>query len=169
MGYSIRCNICRQKFPWRDPTKGYPTHCECCGEYIGVDVPDDVIVMPSLRSARMGATDKVYRDIEKGSEERARIAADLVGAPVAEMSSLKITDLNDRQREGDIAAKESDAAMERFKASTKTPVGWQPNGAEMAAGVASGAVSVNNQIYTGIEPRAGARTVERLQRRMGAG
>ena len=130
-------------------------------------VPDDVIVMPSLRSAKMAATDKVYRDMERGSEVRAQAAADLVGAPVAEMSSLKITNLKDNQREGDIAAMESQAAMDRFKTFTPTPVGWQANGAELASGVASGAVSVNNQVYAGIEPRAGARAIERVQRKLG--
>lgn len=167
MSYSLRCPICRGKFPWKDPTQGFPSKCELCGETIGVDVPDDVIVMPSLRSAKMAATDKVYRDMERGSEVRAQAAADLVGAPVAEMSSLKITNLKDNQREGDIAAMESQAAMDRFKTFTPTPVGWQANGAELASGVASGAVSVNNQVYAGIEPRAGARAIERVQRKLG--
>jgi len=166
MAYSIKCNLCNQKFRW-EPLKGYPSHCECCGEYIGTDRPDDEIVMPSFLSAKTKANDKLYRDMEKGSEQRMHLAAEAVGASASEMASLKITDLKDNMREGDIAEKSASEAMNRLKTSTKTPVGFVENGAAAYSDAASGAIMLNGQMVGRTEPRAGARAVERVQRAMG--
>jgi len=125
------------------------------------------VVMPFIRSAKTSNNDKLYRDMERGSEFRAEKAAELTGASVADMSSLKITDMNDQMRAGDMAAKaEADAAMARLKATTKAPIGFAENGAEFSAGISSGAISVNGQIMTGIEPNAGARAAQRVARKM---
>jgi len=67
------------------------------------------------------------------------------------MASLRITDMNDNMRAGDIAAKEADAAMARLKSTTPAPIGFQPNGAEFSAGIAQGAVALNGRVTTGIE------------------
>lgn len=164
----LRCPYCRRAFQW-DAALPWPDNCpfrECDAE-IGIPDRGEVIQMPSLRSARMAANDKVYRDIEKGSETRAQIAAETVGMPVADMAALKITDLKDNQRAGDVAAVESEAAMNRLKAmSPNTPVGFAANGAELGAGIAQGAINVNGQVITGIEPNAGARTIQRMQKKM---
>lgn len=166
MGYSIKCRLCNGKFKW-NPLDGYPTHCAHCNAYIGIDVPDDVIVMPAFLGAKTKATDKLYRDMEAGSQFRAEKAAEMTGSSVSDMASLKITDMKDNMRAGDMAAVEANAAMDRLKASTRAPVGFADNGASYSDGVSSGAVSINGKVITGIEPRAGARAVERVQRIMG--
>src|SRR5271166_2881475 len=105
MGYSLRCPSCRGKFPW-NPTEGMPDICPLCEGKVGHDRADDDIVLPFIRSSgRSKIIDNVYRDMERGSEVRAAAAAEMAGVPVSEMSSLKITDMNDRQKPGDISAK----------------------------------------------------------------
>ncbi|MBU6232339.1 hypothetical protein KGP36_06930 [Patescibacteria group bacterium] len=49
--------------------------------------------------------DQTYRQLEESSYARAEIAANLAGVDVSEMSSLKITDFNDRTIPGEVGAK----------------------------------------------------------------
>ena len=106
MAVRLRCPICRGTFVWDIVNSGFPDDCKVCGEHIGHDRADDDIVMPSIRDARsvMQRTDQVYRDIERGSEIRAQIAAEQVGATPAEMSGIKITDLRPTTQPGSSAA-----------------------------------------------------------------
>lgn len=166
MAMKLRCPFCRGAFPW-EASKDWPKHCPLCDEEIGIPDRGDVIQMPSLRSARMKMNDQVFRDMEKGSEQRVQMASELTGASTAEMSSLKITNLKDNQRAGDIAAIESDAAMERIKqAAPKSTIGFAEGGQAFTEGIANGAVKIGDKIYTGIEPAAGARTIQRVQKKM---
>lgn len=101
MAFVIRCSDCREKIAW-EAGKKFPQYCPACGVFMGEERADDDVVMPFVRtSARTQSIDSVYRDMERGSEARAQMAADMVGAPVAEMSSLKITNMRDNQRQGD--------------------------------------------------------------------
>lgn len=104
MAFKLRCPECREAFPW-DPKAAWPRFCPQCRADINNDRDDDDIVMPFIRSsAKVAAVDNVYRAMEAGSEHRAKVAAEMTGASVAEMSSLKITDLKTGGREGDISA-----------------------------------------------------------------
>jgi hypothetical protein len=165
----LRCTFCRGAFPW-DASLAWPKACPLCGEDIGIpDRGDGGVVMPFIRSARMTATDKTYRDIESGSEERVARAAELTGSTKEDMASLKITNIHDNMKHGDIASMETsqaDAALARLQASSPTPIGFQPNGAEFSQGIAQGAVAVNGKITTGIEPNAGARAAQRVARKI---
>ena len=162
----MRCTHCRKAFPW-EISLPWPKACPLCSEDISIpDRGDRGVVMPFIRSAKMSATDKTYRDIEAGSEARVDRAAELTGATREEMSSLKISDMNDNMRPGDMAAKEADAAMSRLQSSSPMQIGFQQNGAEFSAGIAQGAVVVNGKITTGIEPNAGARAAQRVARKM---
>jgi hypothetical protein len=100
----IRCPVCRTKFKW-DITQGYPEFCinTECESRIAHDRADDDIVLPSMRSSKLAVADRVYREMEAGSEVRAQAAASMMGVPTAEMSELKITNLRDNQRQGDLA------------------------------------------------------------------
>src|SRR5690348_13194401 len=101
MATVARCPGCRRRFPW-DPTLGYPTRCPLKGCDYTCDAPDEtVIAMPFLRSARMKATDDVYRQTEKASENRAHMAAEMAGVPGSEMSGLKVTNMRDNARAGE--------------------------------------------------------------------
>lgn len=99
----LRCPLCREAFPWA-PGAAFPERCQVCKQRIGHDRDDDDIVMPFVRSnGRTASVDKVYRDMEAGSEIRAQAAADMAGVPVSEMAGLKITNMNDRH-DAEIAA-----------------------------------------------------------------
>jgi hypothetical protein len=165
----LRCTSCRKAFPW-EASLTWPKVCPLCGDDIGgEDRGDNGVVMPFIRSARMAATDKTYRDIEAGSEERVARAAELTGSTKEDMSSLKITNIHDNMKQGDIASMEAtqaEAALQRLQASSPMKIGFQPNGAEFSSGISTGAVAVNGKITTGIEPNAGARAAMRVQRKM---
>ena len=162
----LRCPLCRVAFPWQS-SKPWPKFCPECGEAIGIpDRGDNGVVMPFIRSARVTATDKTYRDIEAGSEQRVERAAELTGSTKDDMSSPKITDLNDNMRAGDIAMRDADQAMARLQKDTPMQIGFQANGSGYSDGVSAGAVAYNGKITTGIEPNAGARAAQRVARKM---
>lgn len=106
MAVILKCPHCEIKFRCEFGNESsWPDYCpnKKCGIYMGVDVDDDEIVMPSIRHASTVANDRVYREIESGSNLRAQMAAEQLGVPVSEMSDIKITNLNDR-RDAEIAA-----------------------------------------------------------------
>ena len=99
---AIRCGLCRDRFAW-DISKGYPTHCKCCGQYIGSD-DDNAVAAPHISTARKrGTADQIYRDMERKSEQRAYMAAAETGQSMSELSHLKMTNMKDGLREGDSA------------------------------------------------------------------
>jgi hypothetical protein len=99
----IRCHLCRERFSW-DIMKGYPTHCECCKQFIGIaeDAPEVATPYISTQKKR-GNTDAIYRDMENKSVARAEMAAAETGQTMAEVSHLKMTDMKDNLKEGDQA------------------------------------------------------------------
>jgi hypothetical protein len=164
--FSAKCPECGGKFPW-EPTKGYPKACPLCGFDTSIDEDATAIVLPAFLSAKSKANDKLYRDMEKGSEFRAHAAAEMAGVPVSEMSSLKITDLNDR-RDAEISAIDREAkesAKRLGLASVDAP--FKSNGAELGPGIASGEVTVNGHTQRGIVPRAGMQAQSMIQRAFG--
>lgn len=145
MALLLKCPVCRGKFPWVDPAKGFPRQCELCHEYIGHDRADDDVVMPFVRTsgsvAKLAAIDDVYKGMEKGSE----IRAEMSGLSGTEASPIKITDLRPTKHEGDIAAPTlSGSALELQKHmeamnARGAQVGFQgANGVEWSAGSAVG-------------------------------
>ncbi len=147
----VRCPACRKKFAWKSGTD-LPDECPLCDAKVGSDRPDDEIVMPSLRSARTSVADRVYRDMEKGSEHRMHLAAEVGGGTATDYSSLKITDMNDNLRAGDIAAKEVSNPVTQFMA--QTGIGGFTGGQ---------GVGYSGAVQTGPSPNAGARMRTTLQ------
>lgn len=164
MAFALRCYTCRKRFKWDLTENGWPEACPLCGASVASERADDDIVMPFIRSAKTDRTDKVYRDIEAGSERRVELAAQAAGCAPEDMSSLKITNMADNQREGDIAAKLVTPAGDEGKF-------FQPNGSSYMQGNASGAVidPHSGKITSGIAPRAGASAVETIRGAMGQG
>ena len=162
MAFVIKCNSCSHRIPWK-PTEKAPKECPQCWASFGEERADNDIVMPFIRSTKTNNNDKLYRDMERGAETRMHIAAEQTGAPVSEMSAMKMTDMKDNQREGDIAAKlVPDAGLGQH---------FQPgsNGAEYMAGNASGAITVNGTTTMGVVPRAGASAISGIRNVMGQG
>jgi hypothetical protein len=147
MSFSIRCPYCRGKFPW-NPVQGMPEFCALCGEHVGHDDDSDDVTMPFIRSnGKSASIDKVYRDMEKGSEVRARAAAELAGTSVADMSDLKITNMRDNQRQGDYAVPEVSNAITQFMQAHPEAGGFR----------SSEALAYSGSVATGPEPNAGAK------------
>jgi hypothetical protein len=97
MAVILKCPVCRGKFKY-DVSVGWPDFCQIpeCGADINNRRADDEICMPAFLSQKSKNNDKVARDIMDGSVQRAEMAAAMAGTSPEEMSSLKITDLNDR-------------------------------------------------------------------------
>ncbi len=157
MAFSLRCPVCRTKFPW-NPREGYPDECpnEDCNSRIGIE-DNTVICMPFVRStARSRGIDKVYRDIEASSIQRAEMAAEMAGVPVSDMADLKISDLRSTRHEGDIAAVPVVNDVTRFMEQSK--VGGFQGGQ---------AVEYGSAVQVGPHPNAGARMRTALQNHHG--
>lgn len=171
--FRIRCPGCRGAFPW-DPAMALPERCPLPGcDYVAKPKETDengviVISAPFIGSARTKRTDASYRELETSSAARAEAAAHLAGVPVSEMAHLKVTNLKDNTREGEVAAmpvvNEVTRQMDMLKA-RGMPVGF--GGQADTTSTATGAINVNGKIIQGIEPRAGLRAMEQIQGRFG--
>ena len=107
--------------------------------------------MPAIRTVAGTMLDKVYRAEEAASEKRAEQAAEMAGVPVSEMSGLKITNMRDNMREGDVAAipVQNDVTRQMDRMTTAgMPVGFQ-------AGIpaTSGMPSTGAQVLGAIQRR----------------
>lgn len=151
----LQCPECGHKF--FSPSL-FPDCCPACGYEYEPEPADNVISMPAIRSAVAKTVDQTYRDLERSSEIRVEQAAAMAGVPVAEMAGLKMTDLKDNTHYGEIAAMPvvNDVTRQMdYIAARGGTVGFQNQGAEFKAGIASGEVAVNGQIMRGVAPRAG--------------
>jgi len=91
--YTIRCFSCAEK--WTVVALEMPKFCPYCG---ASDDSDDAPIPSQLNiggSAVARSVDKMYRDTEASSAMRAEMVGD---------NSLKITNMRDNLREGDVAA-----------------------------------------------------------------
>lgn len=131
----LRCPDCTHKF--KSKTAEGPDECPACGIPMDKEVPIE-IAMPFLRtSGKTASADKLYRDIEKGSEIRAQAAAEQFGLSAAEVSGLKVTNMLDNRKAGEISAPSVMAEQSRLE-SAGAKVQFMPNGAEFAAGTRVG-------------------------------
>lgn len=152
----LKCPDCRKKFPWNIRDAGYPDECPLCHAFVGSGRADDDICMPSIRSLKTVATDKVYRDIEAASETRMHQAAEMAGVSAYDMSDLKITDLRPTLHAGDVAAPPLDPGVLSRLGLKGENSAFASNGSEYGGDVQAGAINVNGQIIGGIAPNAGA-------------
>lgn len=143
----IRCLLCREPFRW-DTNDGWPSHCPVCNGYIGSDGNDEVAT-PFISKAQNKGPDRVYRDMEAKSEFRAQQAAELMGASAAEVSHLKMTDMKDNLRAGDMAFSNNLNAQQQQMSNQMT---LNPSlGIQASAGT-----------NVGPEPRAGTRYIQEV-------
>lgn len=150
MGYKLRCPVCRGKFAW-DVSKGYPEYCqiETCKEYIA-PADDDAIVMPFISLKARKGPDTLFRQMEAGAEHRIEMASEQFGIPKADLSGLKMTDMRDGLREGDIAAPTVNNAITQHMAAMGTDGFGGPNGTPL-----NGA-GLSPVVQSGLFPNAGA-------------
>ena len=100
---SYRCPDCEGVFEnlqHRDEPP--PSHCKLCGS----DMAADTEALPSrvnFSSVVGKSGDQVYRQMEESSAYRAELAAEHLGVAASELSGMKVTNIQDRMREGDMA------------------------------------------------------------------
>jgi hypothetical protein len=159
---TLKCDACLEKFRWEYTEKsGWPNACPCCGHSTAL-LDGDVITLPAIRTKGNTANnDALYRQIEQGSEQRAYMAAEMLGVPVSETGAVKITDLNDR-RDSEIAAipiEPNDVTKRMVEMQQRgIPSGWQAPAAGMAA---------SPMVQTGVFPNAGANIAKAVRQRHG--
>lgn len=147
----LQCPECGHRF---FAVSMFPDCCPGCG-YV-YDLPDDnVISMPAIRTAVATSVDQVYRDMERSSEVRAEQAAQMAGVPVADMSGLKLTNLKDNTRYGEIAA------VQPVNDVTRQMDMISANGGQV--GFTSG-VAAAQAAHTGADHHAGAKALASMQR-----
>jgi hypothetical protein len=159
MAVVLKCPACREKFKY-DVSKGWPDRCPICQTDINNRRDDDDVVCPNILSFKTRNNDKVARDIMDGSETRAELAAQMAGTSVDEMSSLKITNLNDRNDTQFAAVEVRNEVTQRMDAMSAAgmPTGFGTNVSE-AMGRAATA-------HTGDAPYAGLRAMKNLQSKL---
>ena len=106
----LKCPGCWETF--KVELNGIPRFCPLCGYDTAEDEAADARRMAKMLDEQKpphytrqikSTVDNLYRDTEVASEYRAQVAADEAGVDVSEMASLKVTNMNDSLREGDIA------------------------------------------------------------------
>lgn len=163
MAVVLKCPSCEEKFRWDFAEQSkWPKACPACGVSMGEEVPDDVIMMPALRSAKMNVIDGSYRELESSSQARAEQAAEAAGCSVSEMSGLKITDIKTGVKPGESYVADVNNVVTQQMEVMKARGGQVGFAGAEAAEFAS-------QVKTGPYPNAGASVLSRVQRLNGRG
>lgn len=119
-----------------------PNFCPLCGQNMKAE-PIFVPTAPHIARSIGKTSDSIYRQIETASAERAELAAELGGGEAKDYTALKVTNMNDYLRPGDIAAKLPPNPVSQAMAATGQG-GFRPlggmTGAEFALGTRSGPV-----------------------------
>lgn len=164
MAVVLKCPECRKKFRWLvDSEDKWPDACPLCGVKMGHDVPDDVIMMPSLRSAKTKVIDSSYRELEASSEHRMYQAAEAAGCSPSEMAGLKITDIKTGVKPGESYVPEIRNSvteqMEMIKARGGQAGFTGTTGAEYSTAVQTGpAPNTGAKMRTALQSMHAART-----------
>lgn len=107
------------------------------------------ITAPHVAKSIGKAGDNTYRMMEETAEHRIDQAVEMTGGDRADFSDMKITDLNDNLREGDIAAKPPPPSeVSKLMDSSPNVFGYQP--ATAAAGYAA-AAHTGPDAYAGLK------------------
>ena len=100
------CPDCGGTFRWlHHPVDEPPPHfCPLCGSDMNAE-PVFVPTAPHIGKTIGRTADNIYRQMEQAGADHAQLAADLAGGEAADYAGLKVTDMPDYLRAGDIAAK----------------------------------------------------------------
>ena len=139
---SFECPTCLTVFrffqhPSNEPL---PENCPVC-EVRGV-IPVFEPAAPHLGKTIGRTADQVYRQTEAASVAAAEMAATVGGGDASDYAAMRVTNMADYLRPGDIAAKMSDNPVAQVMANSGQG-GFQPlggmSGADYAAGTSQGA------------------------------
>lgn len=94
------CPQCRARFPFQS---GVDPECPDCG-YTLTDRSNNGVASPRIGYFKNKSADRIYRQEEAASRERAHMAAEITGESVSDMSAMLQTNQKDGLREGDTSA-----------------------------------------------------------------
>src|ERR1700687_2230398 len=149
--YTIRCPTCGGKFSVI--SEEMPNFCMLCG---AADDSDDAPVPTQMNiggSAIARSVNQMYKDAETSSAYRAEMAGD---------PALKITNMRDNLREGDVAAMPVNNAVTQYADEAHRHLGfnmWQGGGTDIAGHI--------QMAQSGRERTTGARALEAIQTNLG--
>lgn len=161
-----RCPACAWEFDWdhhpsveADPP---PRFCGGCGYDSHAEAPlDRAVTAPHIATGTAVVVDGLYRAEEEGSQHRANVAMEM-GLDTDAANALKITDMRDGNRAGDIAAVPVNNPVTQFMANNPGSGGfigsnatWQ-NPAQIAA-------QTSSQVQQGPYPNAGAVAMQQVR------
>jgi len=155
--FRYQCPDCGGKFRWLFG-EAPPNFCPLCAAYVGENEATEFVPKaPAIRTAAGQIPDKLFRQMETASIERAEQARDIAGGDRVDYSHMHITNMRDNLREGDVAAIVPSSPVRRFmeRHSSNSPVGMQ--GSPTAEGFAAAAHA------DGIYPHAGASAAGQVQ------
>ncbi len=93
--YTLQCPDCGEKFSvLLDRGDPLPNFCQACGSYVGSD-PDFVPSQMNIGTVKGKAADKTFREYSDATIAQ----AEAMGDP-----NIKVTNMKDNLREGDVAA-----------------------------------------------------------------
>jgi hypothetical protein len=166
---TLQCPDCEGTFRWlQHPSdEPLPNFCPKCGSSMTAE-PAFMPVAPHIARSIGKTADNVYRQMEEASTANMEAAAELGGGDTSDYNALKISDMADYLRPGDVAAKMRTNPVAQHMANTGQG-GFQPGmtGADYAANVRVGAFprqgeSTRVDLVSGHSARA--RGVERAGR-----
>lgn len=152
----------RFKFLHHPDDEPPPDYCPRCGAFVGDDAtPVFVPQAPHIERSIRSTADKVYRQMEDASYANAELAGEITGDGASDHAALKVTNLQDYLRPGDVAAKMPETAVSKAMGSKQG--GFQPlmnmTGRDFAAATGQGAFphtgsQMSNLITSGHAQRA---------------
>lgn len=134
-----------------------PRFCPLCAyDSHSADVVEfaAAIVAPHVKNrVIVQAVDQTYRQMEAGAEHQIQEAARMTGLDASEFANMKITDMKDNLREGDVAAVPVNNVVSQAMAAAPNLTGFQN---QNALGYAAAA-------HVGSDAHAGAKTASMLR------
>lgn len=118
---TYKCPDCRGTFEFMHHPSNEPPPSECplCNSDMtggtGETPKHEFVPHINLGTAKGKVPDQLFKTMMAASEERTKDAADMLGVSVSDVPGIKITDMNDNLREGDVAAKRDPWAENRIK------------------------------------------------------
>ena len=148
----FRCPSCRDLFPM--PKGEWPTSCPACG--YDTSLPDtDEIALPAFLSPRAKNEDTLYRQVEAGSEERVRLAAEAAGCDASDMAGLKITNMQTGKGAGPLPVEVNPV--------TQRMAEMEARGMPTGFGAVNAGLNASGAVQAGPFPNAGANFMKAMQ------
>jgi hypothetical protein len=156
------CPDCAGKFRWPFGETP-PLYCPLCSAYVGEEKGEFTPKAPMIRTEGNQLHDKLYRDMEKASIERADQAYEIGGGERSDYTHMHMTDMRDNVKEGEVSAVTRANPVQRFmQQHPQAPVGRQPNAEGFAAMAHAPLVMPDGRQINGY-PHAGAHAAGSIQ------